>query len=310
MRTRPISNEMKIAIIGLGKMGKQIARKLHEDKHTVIVYNRSKNSVDEMNALGMIPAYTREEVLKLFNDEQVILWIMIPSESVDQELDEWLKIIPKNSILIDGGNSDFRLTKKRAEMVAQNSSVLLDVGTSGGVWGYKNGFSMMIGGDKEIFKKIEPILKSLEKPNGAYRHFGESGAGHYVKMVHNAIEYGMMESLAEGYQLLKEGPYKNLDLISAGEVWQQGSVINSWLNELTVNALKENPELKEIKGVVAESGEARFALEVAKDFKIEMPSIQSAFAVRIASQKGKVNFATKLLSLMRNQFGGHKINEK
>ena len=304
---------MKIAIIGLGKMGKQIARKLHEDKHTVIVYNRSKNSVDEMSALGMIPAYTREEVVKLFNGEQVVLWIMIPSESVDEELNEWLKLIPKNSILIDGGNSDFRLTKKHAEMVSKNGSVLLDVGTSGGIWGYENGFSMMVGGDTENFKKIEPILKSLEKPSGAYHHFGESGSGHYVKMVHNAIEYGMMESLAEGYRLLKEGPYKNLDLISAGEVWQHHSVITSWLNELTVNALKnekENPELENVEGVVVESGEARFALETAKDLKIEMPSIQSAFDVRIASQKGNVNFATKLLALMRNQFGGHKINEK
>lgn len=303
----------KIAIVGLGKMGKQIARKLYEDKHIVIVHNRSKNSVDEMSALGMIPAYTREEVVKLFNGEQVILWIMIPSGSVDQELNEWLKLVPKNSILIDGGNSDFRLTKKRAEMVAKNDSILMDIGTSGGVWGYENGFSMMVGGDEESFKKIEPILKSLEKPSGAYHHFGESGSGHYVKMVHNAIEYGMMESLAEGYRLLKEGSYKNLDLIFAGEVWQHHSVITSWLNELTVNALKaekENPELENVEGVVVESGEARFALETAKDLKIEMPSIQSAFDVRIASQKGKVNFATKLLALMRNQFGGHKINGK
>jgi 6-phosphogluconate dehydrogenase len=169
---------------------------------------------------------------------------------------------------------------------------------------------MMIGGDIETFKTIEPIFKTLEKPTGAYHHFGESGAGHYVKMVHNAIEYGMMESLAEGYELLKEGPYKNLDLVSAGEVWQHGSVITSWLNELTLNALKENPELKDVNGVVAESGEACFALEVAKSFNIEMPAILSAFDVRLASQKGKVNLATKLLALMRNAFGGHKINNE
>jgi len=300
---------MKIAIVGLGKMGKQIAKKLHEAGRTVIVYNRSKSSVDEMSALGMKPAYTREEVVSAFDGEQIIIWLMIPSETVDQELEEWLKVVPKKSILIDGGNSDFRLTKKRAELVLQNGSILLDVGTSGGVWGYDNGFSMMAGGDTETFKKIEPILKTLEKPNGAYHHFGEPGSGHYVKMVHNAIEYGMMESIAEGYRLLKEGPYKNIDLISAGEVWQHRSVITSWLNELTVNALKENPELKDIEGVVVESGEARFALEVGKEFKIDMPSIQSSFDVRLASQKGNVNFATKLLALMRNAFGGHKINQ-
>jgi 6-phosphogluconate dehydrogenase len=301
---------MKIAIIGLGKMGKQIARKLHEGRHTVIAYNRSRESVDEMASLGMTPAYTRQDVVNSFGSEQVILWIMVPALAVDQELDEWLKLVPKNSILIDGGNSDFRLTKKRAELVSKNGSVLMDVGTSGGVWGYQNGFCMMAGGDAETFKVIEGILKILSLPSGTYHHFGESGSGHYVKMVHNAIEYGMMESLAEGYRLLKEGPYKNLDLVAAGVVWQHRSVITCWLNELTVNALKENPELKDIEGVVVESGEARFALEVAEEFKIEMPSIQSAFDVRIASQKGKVNFATKLLALMRNAFGGHKINEK
>lgn len=304
---------MKIAITGLGRMGKQIVKKLHEGGHDVIVHNRSKNSIDEMVALGMSGAYTKEEVANSFKGDQLILWIMIPSDSVDEELDEWLKLVPKGSVIIDGGNSDFRKTKKRAEKVLQNGSILMDVGTSGGVWGYENGFSMMVGGDTETFKKIEPIFRTLEKPSGAYYHFGEPGSGHYVKMVHNAIEYGMMESLAEGYRMLKEGPYKNINLISAGEVWQHHSVITSWLNELTVNALKtqkENPELKGVEGVVAESGEARFALEMAKDFKIEAPSIQASFDVRLASQKGHVNFATKLLAMMRNQFGGHKINEK
>ncbi len=303
---------MKIAIAGLGKMGTQIAKKLHEDKFTVIAHNRSSEAVDEMVAFGMVGAYTKEEVVKSFNGEQVIIWLMIPAESVQEELELWLKLVPKNSIIIDGGNSDFRNTKKHFELVLKQGSILMDVGTSGGVWGYTNGFCMMSGGDQETFKIIEPVLETLAKPAGAYRHFGEPGSGHYVKMVHNAIEYGMMESLAEGYRLLREGPYKNLDLISAGEVWQHGSVIVSWLNELTVNAMKsqkENPELVGIDGKVKESGEARFALEVAKEFKIDAPSIQSAFDVRLASQKGEVNFATKLLSLMRNAFGGHKIND-
>lgn len=300
---------MKIAIIGLGKMGTQIAEKLHEGGHSVVVHNRSKNPIDEMASLGMVPAYTREEVINSFKGERVILWMMITAENVDQELNEWLKILPKKSILIDGGNSDFRLTKKREELVVKNGSILMDVGTSGGVWGYQNGFSMMVGGDKETFKIIEPILQTLAKPEGAYYHFGDSGAGHFVKMTHNAIEYGMMESLAEGYRILKEGPYKNLDLASAGEVWQHHSVITSWLNELSRDALKENPELTGIDGLVAESGEARWALEVAKSFKIETPAMQASFDVRLESQKGNVNFATKLLAAMRNAFGGHKINQ-
>jgi 6-phosphogluconate dehydrogenase len=304
---------MKIAIIGLGKMGKQVARKLHEAKYSVVVYNRSKNSIDEMATLGMTPAYTRQDVVNFFDKEQVIVWMMVNAENMDAELTEWLKILPKESIVVDGGNSDFRLTKKRAILVSEKGSIFMDVGTSGGVWGYQNGFCMMAGGDKKTFGVIEGILKTLALPSGTYQYFGESGAGHFVKMTHNAIEYGMMESLAEGYRLLKEGPYKNLDLAAAGEVWQHHSVITSWLNELTANALKTqngNFELKEVDGKVVESGEARWALEIAKELNIETPSIRAAFDVRIESQKGKINFATKLLALMRNAFGGHKINEE
>ncbi len=300
---------MKIAVVGLGKMGSQIARKLHENNFTVIAHSLHKESVEEMRKLGMVPAYSKEEVISLFKKEPVIIWLMIPAEVMEKELKDWLKLAPKGSILIDGGNSDFRLTKKRALVASKRGSFLLDVGTSGGIWGYKNGFAMMAGGDKKEFKKVEGVLQTLAKPAGAYFHFGESGAGHYVKMTHNAIEYGMMESLAEGYRLLKEGPYKNIDLAAAGEVWQHHSVITSWLNELSRDALKENPGLKGIDGFVAESGEARWALETAKKLKIETPSIQAAFDVRLESQKGKVNFATKLLAAMRNSFGGHKINK-
>ncbi|MFA7285906.1 MAG: NADP-dependent phosphogluconate dehydrogenase [Candidatus Paceibacterota bacterium] len=300
---------MKIAIIGLGKMGGQIARKLHEANFTVIAHNSSVEPIEEMKALGMVPAYTKEEVASSFMSEQVVLWLMIPSDIVDTELDLWLSLVPKGSIIIDGGNSDFRLTRERAKKVLSAGSILLDVGTSGGIWGYKNGFAMMAGGDKDAFLKVEEVLKTLALPEGGYHHFGESGGGHYVKMVHNAIEYGMMQSLAEGYRMLKEGPYKNLDLASAGEVWQHHSVITSWLNELCRDALKENPELNGIDGFVAESGEARWALESAKESGIPTPAIQSAFDVRLASQKGEVNFATKLLAAMRNAFGGHKINK-
>jgi len=299
---------MKIAIYGLGKMGSQIARKLHEKGHTVIASNRSTGPIDEMKSLGMVGVYTKEEVVSSFGKDQVIIWIMVPSDVVDSELEVWLKLIPKGSILIDGGNSKWSDTKRRAQIVSQAGSVLIDIGTSGGVWGYQNGFSMMVGGDETSFKIIKPALDTLKNPEGMHAYFGESGSGHYVKMVHNAIEYGMMESLAEGYRLLKEGPYKNLDLYKAGEVWQHHSVITSWLNELTRDIMKDNPNQDNIEGTVAESGEARWALEVAKDCDIEMKSIQASFDVRLDSQKGKVNFATKLLASMRNAFGGHKIN--
>lgn len=299
---------MKIAICGLGKMGSQIAKKLNEGEHEVIAHNRNSILVDEMKTLGMIGAYTKEEVVSSFGNSQAIIWLMVPSDVVDGELGLWLKLLPKGSIIIDGGNSKWSDSIRRSKEVKEFGSSFIDIGTSGGVWGYKNGFSMMIGGDSKSFEILKPILETLKNPTGDYQYFGESGSGHYVKMVHNAIEYGMMESLAEGYRLLKEGPYKNLDLHKAGVVWQKRSVITSWLNELTRDILLDNPNQEGIEGKVSESGEARWALEVAKEYNIEARAIQSSFDVRIDSQKGEINFATKLLSSMRNAFGGHKIN--
>lgn len=300
---------MKIVVSGLGRMGMQIARKLQEGGHTVIAHNRSPGPVDDMKARGAIAAYSKEEAVPALVGEQAIVWLMVPAgDVVDEELDDWMAHLPAGTIFIDGGNSDFRDTKKRAQRVADKGSILIDIGTSGGVWGYQNGFSMMAGGDRAAYEKITPVLDALARPGGAHGHFGDSGAGHYVKMVHNAVEYGMMESLAEGYRLLKEGPYTGIDLAAVGDVWQHRSVVTSWLNELTRDALKENPELNGVEGDVAESGEARWALEVAKEHAIDTPAIQASLDVRLASQKGNVNFATKLLAVMRNAFGGHKVN--
>lgn len=300
---------MKIAVAGLGKMGMQIARKLAEDGHDVIAHNRSRDAVDEAVTLGAKAAYEKKDVVAAFGGDQVVVWVMIPAEVIEEQIDEWLELIPSGSIIIDGGNSDFRGDTARAKRVKAKGSTLLDIGTSGGVWGYENGFSMMVGGDRSAFETIEPALKTLAAPGGAYNLFGPNGAGHYVKMVHNAIEYGMMESLAEGYRMLREGPIEGIDLAAAGDVWQHRSVVTSWLNELTRDALRENPTLEGIEGFVAESGEARWALEVAKERGIPLPAIQTSFDVRVASQKGEVNFATKLLAAMRNKFGGHALNK-
>lgn len=299
---------MKIAISGLGKMGGQIAKKLVQGGHEVIGHNITRGSVDESTSYGASPAYDQQSVVDAFNGQPVILWIMIPADVIDSALDEWLTILPKGSIIIDGGNSDYRGDKARADKVAAAGSTLLDIGTSGGVWGMTNGFSMMVGGNENSYQTVIPALDTLAAPQGGRQYFGESGSGHYVKMVHNAIEYGMMESLAEGYRMLAEGPYKNIDLASAGDIWQQSSVVTSWLNDLTRQALHENPTLDGISGVVAESGEARWTLETADKLGIPLPSIQASFDVRLASQKGEINFATKLLAAMRNKFGGHNIN--
>ncbi len=299
---------MKIAISGLGRMGNQIAKKLAENGHEVIAHNRSREPIDNAVNFGAVAAYDKPSVISAFGDQPVILWIMIPAEVIESELDNWLEILPKSSIIIDGGNSDYRGDKTRADKVSAAGSKLLDIGTSGGVLGIKNGFSMMVGGDENSYHVITPILDTLAAPKGGHQYFGSNGSGHYVKMVHNAIEYGMMESLAEGYRMLKEGPYDSLDLASAGDIWQKSSIISSYLNELTRQAIHENPNMENVSGVVAESGEARWTLETADKLGIILPSIQASFDVRLASQKDNVNFATKLLAAMRNKFGGHNIN--
>lgn len=301
---------MKLAISGLGRMGGQIARKLHDGGHEVVAHNRSRGAVDEAASYGATPAYEKTEVVAAFGGEPVVLWIMIPASVIDTELDDWLEILPSGSVIIDGGNSDYRGDQARSGRAQAKGITLLDIGTSGGVWGIQNGFSMMVGGDETAYTQLVPALETLAQPRGGHAFFGAPGSGHYVKMVHNAIEYGMMQSLAEGYRMLREGPYKELDLAKAGDVWQQSSVVTSWLNDLTRQALHENPNMDGIEGVVAESGEARWTLETAEELGIPMPAIQASFDVRLRSQRGEIDYATKLLAAMRNKFGGHDINGK
>jgi 6-phosphogluconate dehydrogenase len=303
---------MKIAIHGLGRMGMQIAKKLSADdgECTVIAHNRSPEPIDEAAAAGAIPAHTKQDVLAAFGNDRAIIWLMLPAEVTESEINAWLEVLPTGSLIIDGGNSDFRNTRKHAELTNAKEVNFLDIGTSGGVWGLERGFCMMAGGDAESYQLITPFLDTLAAPSGAHAHFGDHGNGHYVKMVHNAIEYGMMQSLAEGYTMLREGAFPNTDLAKAGEVWQHSSVITSWLNELTRDAIRENPGLEGIDGFVAENGEARWTLEVAREKGIPMPAIQSALDVRVASQQGQTSFTTKLLAAMRNKFGGHALNKQ
>lgn len=306
---------MTIAIHGLGRMGMQIARKLAEGGHKTIAHNRSPEPIEEAASYGAIAAHSKEEVRKAFGDEPAIVWLMLPSDVTEGQLVEWAELLPAGSLLIDGGNSDFRRTREHAKLVTGKGLEFLDIGTSGGVWGMQRGFCMMAGGDKAAYERIKPMLDTLAAPSGDHAFFGKDssyGNGHYVKMVHNAIEYGMMQSLAEGYRMLREGEYPDTDLARAGDVWQHSSVITSWLNELTRDALRENPNLDGIDGYVAENGEARWTLEVAKAKGIPMPAIQAAMDVRIASQQSDGsgrNFATKLLAAMRNKFGGHNLNK-
>lgn len=302
---------MKIAVHGLGRMGMQIARKLAEGGHEVIAINRSQGPVDVAVSYGAVAGGEKTAVVEAFGDQPIAVWIMLPAGIVDEQVEQWLSVLPKGSIIIDGGNSDYRLTQKLNEVVKNAGCVLVDCGTSGGIWGYQNGFSMMVGcDDTTAIETLKPVFTTLAAPEGAYYHFGPSGSGHFVKMTHNAVEYGMMQSLAEGYRMLKEGPYDSINLAAAADVWQHHSVVTSWLNELCRQSLTEDAELSGIDGYVAESGEARWTLETAKDMGMPMPSIQAAFDVRVASQNGETNYATKLLSAMRNKFGGHELNKQ
>jgi 6-phosphogluconate dehydrogenase len=296
---------MKIGFYGLGRMGGNMVARLLEKGQQVAVMNRSPEPVEAAVKLGAEAARDYEDLISKL--DPVIIWLMLPAQLVDEKLNELFPLLPEGAILIDGGNSDYRFSRKRAEAAARHNVFFIDVGTSGGILGRQAGYSMMVGGDKTAVEQIRPVLDALSTPGG-WQHFPEPGSGHYVKMVHNAIEYGMMESYAEGYRMLKEGPFREIDLSAAAKVWQHGSIIESKLNELTFQALVENPELEGIDGVVAESGEARWTLETAKELNVPMPAVQAAFDVRLASQAGDVSFATKLLAAMRNKFGGHQIN--
>lgn len=299
---------MKLGIIGVGKMGSQIVKRVVEGGHSVVATDLSAENIELAVSAGAEAAENRIALVAKLEVPPVI-WLMIPAAYVDDELDELINLLPKNSIIIDGGNSDFRLTRERAERCAAAGIEFVDVGTSGGVAGYEKGFSMMVGGSDAAYKAIEPIIKALAQ-DGGYAHFGPSGAGHYVKMVHNAVEYGIMQSYAEGYRLLHESTdYDAFDLAEIARVWQHGSIIASSLNEDAYQALKQNPAMDGIDGYVSESGEARWALEVAKVQGIELPAIQAAFDERLASQQGKTHFGTQMLAAMRNIFGGHQLNK-
>jgi len=304
---------MKIGFIGLGKMGANMVLRILKAGNEIVVLDLNKDAVAAAVKSGAMSARDRADLVAKLQSgkaaKQTVVWMMIPSQFVDAELDALLGLVPAGSIIVDGGNSDFRLTRKRAKKCLAAGIDYVDVGTSGGILGLEQGYAMMVGGKAESVAAIQPVLDALA-PRDGWHHFGECGSGHYTKMVHNAIEYGMMQAYAEGYRMLKEGPVKGIDLAEAGKVWQHGSIIESLLNRLTTEAVAENPEMDGIEGYVTESGETRWTLEAAKEAGIDLPVIRESFDVRLRSQKGETNYATKLLAAMRNKFGGHAINKQ
>jgi 6-phosphogluconate dehydrogenase len=300
---------MKLGFIGLGKMGQQMVKRLLDGDHEVVVSDLNQSFIDLAVSAGAEAATDRSDLVAKLGDKAVV-WLMIPAQFVQAEVEALLDILPAGSIIIDGGNSNYLETMKRSKLAKTKDIDFIDVGTSGGVLGLEHGFSMMVGGEPAAFSRIETLIKALAQPEG-YGHFGPAGAGHFVKMVHNGIEYGMMEAYAEGYHILQDGhDFGQMDLAKIGQVWEHGSIIASNLNALTAKVLSVNPALNGIEGIVAQSGEAKWTLDAAAAKDIEAPVIQTSLDVRTASENGKITFATKLLAAQRNAFGGHEINGK
>jgi 6-phosphogluconate dehydrogenase len=295
---------MKIGFIGLGKMGGSMVDRLLSSGHEVVVYNLTKPEIDAASEKGAIPSVSCQDLVTKLPGRKVV-WLMVPSgKPVDQNIELLATLLKKDDIIIDGGNSYWKDTRKRAAILKEKGIHFIDCGTSGGIWGLENGYSLMTGGDAGAVEYVYPIFESLS-PKGGYTYCGDSGAGHYVKMVHNGIEYGMMQSLAEGFDILETSPF-NLDVRSIASGWQFGSVVRSWLLELAVKALAEDPGLKSIKPYVEDSGEGRWTIEAAIEQNVPANVITSSLFARFQSREEN-SFAMRMLAALRNQFGGHKV---
>lgn len=298
---------MKIGFVGLGKMGGKMVERLLQKGHEVIAYNLTQKEIDEAVSKGAIGATSLTDLVNKL-DGRKIIWLMVPAgKPVDQNIAGLLPLLKSNDIIIDGGNSYWRETVARGQKVKEQGLHYLDCGTSGGVWGLQNGYCLMYGGDKEACDFAEPIFESLAPENG-YIYCGGSGAGHMVKMIHNGIEYGMMQAYAEGFEIMKNSPY-DVDLEKVSRTWMHGSVVRSWLLELIGNALEGNENLDGIKDYVADSGEGRWTVQTAMDFNVPAHVITSSLFTRFESRQD-TSFAMKLLAAMRNQFGGHEIKKQ
>ena len=295
---------MEIAIIGLGRMGGNMALRLLRGGHTVIVHDRNPAAAEALKAEGALPATTLEEAVSLLAPPRHI-WLMVPSgDPVTQTIEALAPLLVKGDAIIDGGNSNYHDSTARAASLSERGLHFVDCGTSGGVWGLKNGYCLMIGGEEEIFRRMEPIFKTLAPADG-YAYMGPSGAGHYVKMVHNGIEYGLLQAYAEGFELMDASTY-DLDLKRIAALWNHGSVVRSWLLELAERALLEDPDLAAIRGYVEDSGEGRWTVQEAIDRDVPATVLTYALFARFRSRQEE-SFGAKLIAALRQQFGGHGV---
>ena len=296
---------MKLGMIGLGKMGGNMTERLMKGGHEVVVYDRAAETVQKYVGLGSQGADSPAALVSKLASPKIV-WIMVPAgKPVDDTTAHLLPGMSKGDVIIDGGNSNFHDTMRRAAELKENGIEFVDSGTSGGIWGLANGYCLMIGGSEQAFKLCEPIFKTLA-PEDGYAHMGPSGSGHYVKMIHNGVEYGMLQAYAEGYEILHASRDFKLDLHKISAVWNNGSVVRSWINELAERAFEKDSNLHALKGFVADSGEGRWTVQEAIDLDVPAPVITLSLLMRLRSRQ-EDSFSAKVIAALRNEFGGHAV---
>jgi len=300
---------MEMGMIGLGKMGSNMVRRLLAGSHRLVVYDPVSQAVEAIVEQGAVEAASIADIAGKLNQPRAV-WLMVPSgEPTESTINAIAAELSPGDIVIDGGNSYYKDSMRRAATLAVKGLLFLDAGTSGGIWGLKEGYCLMVGGDRKAYRQIEPIIQTLAPSSGqGYGHVGPSGAGHFVKMVHNGIEYGLMQAYAEGFELMQAKQEFNLDLPRITEIWRYGSVVRSWLLDLAAAALEEDPNLENISAYVEDSGEGRWTVQESVELGIPAPVITQSLQARFRSRQEQP-FGNKLLAALRKQFGGHAVKE-
>jgi 6-phosphogluconate dehydrogenase len=296
---------MRVAMIGLGKMGGNMTARLLKKGHEVVAFDRSAEAVKHAASLGAKSASDLKAVVAALQSPRVV-WIMVPAGApVDETIETLVPMLAKGDVIIDGGNSRYTDSLRRAKSLESRGIDFVDAGTSGGVWGLENGYCLMVGGSDRAISICEPLFTALSEPGG-YAHVGPPGAGHYVKMVHNGIEYGLLQAYAEGYEILHASKNFKLDLAQIAALWNHGSVVRSWLNELAEIAFKKDNDLTTLKGWIADSGEGRWTVQEATDLDVPAPVIALSLIMRLRSRQ-EDSFGGKVIAALRNEFGGHAV---
>ena len=297
---------MQLAMVGLGRMGMNMVRRLLQGGHEVIAYNRTSEKTDEIVKEGAVGAYSLDEVVEKLSTPRVV-WMMLPAGStVDDHINQFKEILSPGDIVVEGGNSYYKDDIRHADSLAEKGILYMDAGVSGGIWGLEVGYCLMVGGAKESFRILEPVFKTLA-PEEGYLYCGATGSGHFVKMVHNGIEYGMMQAYGEGFDILEASPYReSLNYAEVAHLWNQGSVVRSWLLELAEAAFKKDSRLSDIRGYIQDSGEGRWTVQQAIETGISAPVITLALMRRFRSQK-EDSFSDKVVAALRREFGGHAV---